>query len=77
VRYVISNTSIIISYYKIRSFLNSQAQGESVKSSTVASYLDALEKAYTVYRVNRFDIIGINNARAKSNIRPVRCSSGG
>ena len=58
VRYVIVNTGNIISYNKISGFLSSQAQGESIKSSTVASYLDALEKAYIVYRVNRFDIKG-------------------
>ena len=58
VRYVISNTGNIISYNKISGFLSSQAQGESVKSSTVASYLDTLEKAYIVYRANRFDIKG-------------------
>jgi len=58
VRYVISNTGNIISYNKISGFLSSQVQGESVKSSTVASYLDTLEKAYIVYRANRFDIKG-------------------
>ena len=58
VRYVISNTGNIVSHNKISGFLKAQAQGETVKSSTIASYLDALEKAYIVYKVNRFDIKG-------------------
>ena len=58
VRYVISNTGNIISSNKISGFLSAQEKGESVKSSTVNSYLDALEKAYIVYPVNRFDIKG-------------------
>ena len=58
VRYVISNTGNIISYNKISGFLSSQEKGESIKSSTIASYLDTLEKAYIVYRADRFDIKG-------------------
>ena len=62
VRYVISNTGSIVSYNKISGFLSSQGKGESVKktikSSTIASYLEVLEKAYIVYKVNRFDIKG-------------------
>ena len=57
-RYVISNTGNIISYNKISGFISAQKKGESVKSSTIASYLDALEKAYIVYQANRFDIKG-------------------
>ncbi|MDR1204664.1 MAG: ATP-binding protein [Peptococcaceae bacterium] len=57
-RYVISNTGNIISSNKISGFLSSQEKGESVKSSTVASYLDTLEKAYIVYQARRFDIKG-------------------
>lgn len=58
VRYVISNTGNIISYNKISGFISAQEKGESVKSSTIASYLDTLEKAYIVYQANRFDIRG-------------------
>jgi predicted AAA+ superfamily ATPase len=58
VRYVISNTGNIISSNKISGFLSAQEKGESVKSSTIASYLGTLEKAYIVYQVNRFDIKG-------------------
>jgi predicted AAA+ superfamily ATPase len=58
VRYVISNTGNIISSNKISGFLSAQGKGDGIKSSTVTSYLDTLEKAYIVYRVNRFDIKG-------------------
>ena len=57
-RYVISNTGSIISPNKIGGFISSQGKDESIKSSTVGAYLDALEKAYIVYQVNRFDIKG-------------------
>ncbi len=58
VRYVISNTGNIISSNKISGCLSAQQKGENVKSSTIASYLDTLEKAFIVYQVNRFDIRG-------------------
>ncbi|MDR1069189.1 MAG: ATP-binding protein, partial [Gracilibacteraceae bacterium] len=58
VRYVVSNTGNIISANKISGFLSAQGKGESVKSSTVASYLTALKKAYIVYQAHRFDIKG-------------------
>ena len=57
-RYVISNTGNIISANKISGFLSTQEKGENVKSSTIASYLDVLEKAYIIYKVNRYDIKG-------------------
>jgi len=58
VRYVIGNTGSIVSYNKISGFLSSQEKGESIKSSTIASYMATLEKAYIVYQVNRYDIRG-------------------
>jgi predicted AAA+ superfamily ATPase len=57
-RYVISNTGSIISSNKISGFLSAQERGENIKSSTVASYLDTLKKAYVVYQADRFDIKG-------------------
>ena len=57
-RYVISNTGNIISSNKISGFFSSQEKGESIKSSTIASYLAVLEKAYIVYKADRFDIKG-------------------
>ena len=57
-RYIMSNTGNIISSNKISGFLSSQGKGESVKSSTIASYLATLEKAYIIYQANRFDIKG-------------------
>lgn len=57
-RYVISNTGNIISSNKISGFLSAQSRGESVKSSTVSSYLDTLERAFIIYQVNRYDIKG-------------------
>jgi predicted AAA+ superfamily ATPase len=58
VRYVIANTGNIVSANKISGFLSAQEQGVNVKSSTVSSYLDTLEKAYIVYKVDRYDIKG-------------------
>ena len=58
VRYIISNTGNIISYNKISRFISAQEKGESVKSSTIASYLDTMEKAYIIYQAKRFDIKG-------------------
>lgn len=57
-RYVISNTGNIISSNKISGFLSAQGKGENVKSSTVASYLDTLERAFIIYQVDRYDIKG-------------------
>jgi len=57
-RFVISNTGNIISSNKISGFLNTQSKGVSVKSSTIATYLDTLEKAFIVYKVDRYDIKG-------------------
>ena len=59
IRYVISNTGSIISPNKISGYISSHSsKGDNIKSSTVAAYLDALQKAYIVYEVNRFDIKG-------------------
>ena len=57
-RYIIVGTGNIVSPNKISRFLNSQSKGECVKSSTVATYLDILEKAFIVYQVPRYDIKG-------------------
>ncbi|MDR0248064.1 MAG: ATP-binding protein [Oscillospiraceae bacterium] len=57
-RYVISNTGNIISSNKISGFLSAQGRGENLKSSTVASYLDALKRAFIVYQADRCDIKG-------------------
>jgi len=57
-RYVISNTGSIISSNKISGFLTSQEKGGGIKSSTIASYLNTLEKAFIVYQAHRFDIKG-------------------
>ena len=57
-RFVISNTGNIISGNKISGFLSTQNKGESVKSTTITSYLNTLEKAYIVYKVDRYDIKG-------------------
>lgn len=57
-RYVISNTGNIISSNKISGFLSAQSRGENVKSSTVSSYLDTLERAFIIYQVHRYDIKG-------------------
>ena len=58
VRYVIGNTGSIVSHSKISGFLSSQANGESVKSSTISTYMSVLEKAYIIYQASRYDIRG-------------------
>jgi predicted AAA+ superfamily ATPase len=58
VRYVISNTGNIVSANKISGFLSAQEQGVNMKSATVSSYLDTLEKAYIIYKADRYDIKG-------------------
>ena len=65
-RYVITNTGNIISSNKISGFLSTQEKGENIKSSTIASYLNTLEKAYIVYQVNRFDIKGKEQLKSLS-----------
>jgi len=68
VKYAISNTGNIISSNKISGFLSAQQKGEGVKSSTVAAYLDALEKAYIIYQANRFDIKGKEQLKTLSKL---------
>ena len=58
VKYAISITGNIVSSHKISGFLNAQERGEGIKSSTVAAYLNALEKSYIVYQARRFDVKG-------------------
>ena len=57
-RYVIANTGCIISSNRISGFLTTQEKGGNIKSSTVTTYLNTLEKAYIVYQAHRFDIKG-------------------
>ena len=57
-RYIIINTGSIISSNKISGFISSNSKGENIKSSTIASYLNTLEKAYIVYQAHRYDIKG-------------------
>ena len=65
-RYVVSNTGNIISSNKISGFLSSQSQGESVKSSTISTYLETLERAFIIYQANRYDIKGKEQLRTLS-----------
>ena len=65
-RYVVSNTGNIISSNKISGFLSTQSQGESVKSSTVSTYLETLERAFIIYQANRYDIKGKEQLRTLS-----------
>ena len=58
VKYVIANTGNIISANKISGFLESQDSGKKMKSTVVSSYLNTLEKAYIIYKVDRYDIKG-------------------
>lgn len=58
VKYVVANTGNIISASKISGFLSSQGKDEATKPTTVANYLDMLEKAYIIYPVKRYDIKG-------------------
>ena len=65
-RYVIACTGNIVSPNKISGFLNSRSKGENVKSSTIATYLDILEKAFIVYQAPRYDIKGKEQLRTLS-----------
>ena len=65
-RYVVSNTGNIISSNKISGFLSTQSQGESVKSSTISTYLETLERAFIIYQANRYDIKGKEQLRTLS-----------
>lgn len=72
VRYVASTTGNFLSPNKISGYLSSMKKGNSgnavatrgkeksssIKNETIANYLDALEKAYVIYRVERYDIRG-------------------
>ena len=58
VKYVVANTSNIISASKISGCISSQGRGETTKAATVSNYLDMLEKAYIIYPVKRYDIKG-------------------
>jgi len=66
VRYIIGNTGNIVSSNRISGFLSAQGKGEEVKASTIASYLNTLEKAYIVYQAHRFDIKGKEQLRTLS-----------
>jgi len=66
VRYIIGNTGNIISPNKISGFLSAHAKGEKIRSSTVNSYINTLEKAYIVYQANRFDIAGEEQSKTLS-----------
>ena len=57
-RYIISNTGSIVSANKISGFISAQEKGIGIKSATISSYLNTLEKAYIVYQAHRFDIKG-------------------
>ena len=58
IKYVITNTGNFISPSSISGYLSSQGKGEKINHVTISSYLNALEKAYIVYSVPRFDIRG-------------------
>jgi predicted AAA+ superfamily ATPase len=58
VKYAISNTGNMISANKISGFLSSQEKGRNIKSNTISSYMDTLEKAYIIYQAPRYDIKG-------------------
>ncbi len=58
VKYIVSNTGNIISANKISGYLSSQEKGKNIKSDTISSYMNTLEKAYIIYQVHRYDIKG-------------------
>jgi predicted AAA+ superfamily ATPase len=58
IRFLVQNTANFVSPSNIANFINSSQKNNLLKSATVSSYLDLLEKAYVVYPSFRYDIKG-------------------
>jgi len=58
IRFLAQNTGNLVSPSNIANYINTYQKDQSVKSVTISSYLDFLEKAYIVYPSYRYDIKG-------------------
>lgn len=58
VKFLAQNTGNLVSPSNIADYINSYRKEQAVKSTTVSSYLDFLEKAYIVYPSYRYDVKG-------------------
>jgi len=58
IKFLAQNTGNLVSPSNIANYINSSQHGQAVKSTTISSYLDFLEKAYIVYPSYRYDIKG-------------------
>ena len=58
IKFLAQNTGNPVSPPNIANYINSSQRSHAVKSTTISSYLDFLEKAYIVYPSYRYDIKG-------------------
>jgi uncharacterized protein len=58
IKFLAQNTGNLVSPSNIANYINSSNKEQAVKSTTVSSYLDFLEKAYIVYPSYRYDVKG-------------------
>jgi predicted AAA+ superfamily ATPase len=58
IKFLAQNTGNHVSPSNIANYINSSQRNHTVKSTTISSYLDFLEKAYIVYPSYRYDIKG-------------------
>jgi predicted AAA+ superfamily ATPase len=58
IKFLAQNTGNLVSPPNIANYISSSGGGQTVKSTTVSSYLDYLEKAYIVYPSYRYDVKG-------------------
>jgi predicted AAA+ superfamily ATPase len=58
IKFLAQNTGNLVSPSNIANYINSSQKDQAVKSTTVSSYLDFLEKAYIVYPSYRYDVKG-------------------
>jgi len=58
IKFLAQNTGNLVSPSNIANYINSSQRGQTVKSTTISSYLDFLEKAYIVYPSYRYDVKG-------------------
>jgi uncharacterized protein len=58
IKFLAQNTGNLVSPSNIANYINSSQKEQSVKSATVSSYLDFLEKAYIAYPSYRYDVKG-------------------
>jgi predicted AAA+ superfamily ATPase len=58
IKFLAQNTGNLVSPSNIANYINSSQRSQTVKSTTISSYLDFLEKAYIVYPSFRYDVKG-------------------